>query len=91
MTEANIRPGDDPSIRNLKIEIALLTLNPESINNFDTEYERSAYIDGLKQQLTDYGVDGNEFQARVVTDNTKTRPKTPLDNIVHVDFDIKTV
>lgn len=90
MTEANIRPENDPYIQNLKTEIALLTLNPESINNFDTEYERSAYIDDLKQQLTDYGVDGNEFQARVVTDNMKTRPKAPLDNIVHVDFDIKT-
>ena len=71
-------------INNLKNEIAVLTVNPDAVLNFYPEDERTAYIDGLKAQLSELGVNADQFQKEVVKENFKL--KAPLSNVIEIDF-----
>lgn len=89
MIEQIGQTNQDQQIHDLKIEIALLSLNPDAVHNFDSEYDRSRHIDSLKERLTEYGIDGDEYQAEVVAQNMKQKIKAPVHNVVAVDFSNK--
>lgn len=86
MIEQFGRLNQDQQIQDLKIEITLLSLNPDTVHNFDSEYDRSRYIDSLKERLTEYGIDGDEYQAEVIARNIKQKMKAPVYNVITVDF-----
>lgn len=71
-------------IKQLKAEIAVLTLSPEAIHNYDTEEERTAYIQSRKEKLDSYGVDSDAYQKQIILENLL--PSLALNNVVEIDF-----
>lgn len=61
-----------------------LTLYPELQYNFDSESDRTKYLNSLDEQLAEHGIDGKKLQEEAVARHYNIQ--VPIDNVVEVEF-----
>jgi hypothetical protein len=73
-------------VNTLKRAIVVRTLYPEAIHDYRPEDERTQYINDLKQELQDLGVDADTFQKEVVAHHFGIQI---VEKVIEIDFSQK--